>query len=207
MKHCLLSATFVFTLLFARAGYAQKSGLPYDRFTGEITQTNIVQSRQTKEKIFHAIKAWIVKTYPNHREIVRTENMNTGRIVFEDVEPISSPSFKSFSYVVTIDVKDGGFSCKINKVKTLSAGSAAYTSADMDFSTMGVYGQDIDDLDREISITRNKKELAKLERERHTIKSFLRDYDKSHSAMNTQFEMIQNGIRRAVLTGSSLAAK
>ena len=207
MKRFLFSTIFIFSLHLITPGFAQKPGLPYNRFTGEITQTKTVQTGQSRDKTFGAIKGWITRTYPNYREVVRAEDMSSGRFVLQDREPIISGQFKSFSYRVTLDVKDGYYTCTINNVKTLSSGSAAYTSADMDFSNMGMYGQDIDDISRQISITKNKKVLAKLYKKRHALKSLLSDYNKSHHKMDLQFSTIQNGILEAVSGTSSLAAK
>ncbi|MCF0041283.1 DUF4468 domain-containing protein [Dyadobacter fanqingshengii] len=206
MKRFLFSTTLIFSLHLITPGFAQKPGLPYNRFTGEITQTQVVKTDQSRDKAFSAIKAWISKTYPNYREVVRAEDMSSGRIIIQDREPINSNRFKSFSYRVTIDVKDGHYTCTINNVKTLSLGSAAYASADMDFSNMGMYGQDIDDISRQISITKNKKALAKLYKNRSVLKSLLSDYDKSHYKMSAQFNMIQTGLLEAVSGTSSLAA-
>lgn len=207
MKRFLFSTILIFAICTTLPGLAQKPGLPYDRFTGEITQTNLVQTSLSKDKAYTLIKAWIYKTFPNYREVVKVEDMSWGRLVFQDREPVLSAHFKSFSYRVTIDIKDGSYTCTINNVKTLSDGAAVYTSADLDFSTMGMYGQDIDDIGREMSVTRNKKELAKLHKERSVLKSFLRDYHKSHCTMNAQFNMIQSGLRGAVFGTSSLASK
>ncbi|SKB80265.1 DUF4468 domain-containing protein [Dyadobacter psychrophilus] len=206
MKRFLFSTTLIFSLHLFTPGFAQKPGLPYNRFTGEITQTKTVQTGQSRDKTFSAIKGWITKTYPNYREVVRAEDMSSGHFIIQDREPIVSERFKSFSYRVTIDVKDGNYTCTINNVKTLSPGSATYMSADMDFSNMGMYGQDIDDTSRQISITKNKKVLAKLYKKRRVLKSFLLDYNKSHNKMCLQFNMIQNGILEAVSGVSSLAA-
>ena len=205
MKRNILSTILIVLFLLPRTGSAQKPGLPYNRFTGEITQTKSVETGQSREKTYNAVKTWITKKYPNHREVIKIDEAGWGRIVFQHHEPIPSQRFKSFSYRVTLDIKDGSYSCTINNVKTLIHGSTAYQSADADFSNMGTYGQDIDDIDREISITKNKKELEKLYEERRTLKSFLREYDKSHNVMDVHFTMIQNGIFDATTGGNSLA--
>lgn len=205
MKRNLLSTILIVLFLLPQSGHAQKPGLPYNRFTGEITQTKFVQTGQSREKTYNAVKTWITKKFPNHREVIKIDEAGWGRIVFQHHEPIPSQRFKSFSYRVTLDIKDGSYSCTINNVKTLSPGSTVYQSADVDFSNMGTYGQDIDDIDREISITKNKKDLEKLYEERRTLKSFLREYDKSHNVMDVHFTMIQNGIFDATTGGNSLA--
>ncbi|MCE7066946.1 DUF4468 domain-containing protein [Dyadobacter sp. CY326] len=207
MKQFLPSTILSIFLLFAQQSHAQKAGLPYNRFTGEITQTKFVQTGQSREKSYNAIKAWIVKKYPNHRQLIRIDDAGSGQLVLQDTEPISSAKFKSFSYRVNIDIKDGNYTCTINTVKTLSPGADSYVTADQDFSNMGMYGQDIDDIDREISITKDKKELAKLFNERRVLTSFLRDYHKSHYVMDLHFTMIQNGIYQSVAGAGSLAAK
>ncbi|MCF0050517.1 DUF4468 domain-containing protein [Dyadobacter sp. LJ53] len=207
MKRFLFSTTLIFSLLLVAPGFAQKSGLPYNRFTGEITQTKTVQTGQSKDKTFNVIKSWISRTYPNYREVVMAEDISSGRFVIQDHEPIVSERFKFFSYRVTIDVKDGNYSCTINNVRTLSSGSSAYTSADMDFSNIGKYGQHIDDIGWQISITKNKKDLAKLYKKRRALKSHLADYNKSHCKMDQQFTFIQNGLLEAVSGAGSLAAK
>jgi hypothetical protein len=207
MKYPLLSTLFIVALNLFKPSFAQKSGLPYDRFTGEITQTKSVQTGQSRDKAFSAARAWIRRTYPNYREVIRVEDAGLGRIVFQDQEPIVSESFKSFSYRVQVDIKDGFYNCTINNVKTRNAVSADYTSADADFSNIGMYGKHIDDIGREISITKSKKAKAKLYQQRRNIKSVLQDYHKSHYLMDLQFTMIQNGLREAVLGPGSLAAK
>jgi hypothetical protein len=141
-----------------------------------------------------------------YQEISESQTSNP-QLVLQDTEPITSARFKSFSYRVIIDIKDGNYTCTINNVRTLSPGAEAYISADQDFSNMGMYGQDIDDIDREISITKDKKALAKLYDERRTLKLFLRDYDKSHCVMDMHFTMIQNGIQQSVTGSGSLASK
>jgi hypothetical protein len=205
MNQLLYSTFFIGILLFPATGSAQKPGLPYNRFTGEITQTKFVETGQSREKTYNAVKSWITRKYPNHREVIKIDQAGWGKIVFQHHEPIASQRFKSFSYRVTLEIKDGNYTCTINNVKTLSPGSTVYSSADMDFSNMGTFGKDIDDIDREISITKDKKELAKLYEERRTLKSFLSDYDKSHNVMDNHFTMIQNGIFGAVTGSNSLA--
>jgi hypothetical protein len=207
MKHSLLSTLLIVLLCFPEPASAQKAGLPYNRFTGEITQTKVVQTGQSKAKTCQALRSWIFKTYPNYREIMKVDDPGTGKIVYQDKEPIVSEKFKSFSYRVSIDVKDGLYSCTIDQVRTLGPGSTEFTSADMDFPTIGIFKKDLDDVERDISYTTNKRELAKLYKERRTLKSFLLDYHKSHQTMLSQFNMIQNGLRLAVNGMGPLAAK
>ena len=206
MNRLLFSTLLALLFLGNKPSQAQKPGLPYNRFTGEITQTKLVETGQSREKTYKAIRCWILKKYPNHREIIKIDEPGPGKIVLQDSDPIAAGRFKSITYKIHIDIKDGSYSCTINNVMTLTPGTNVYRSADQDFSRMGMYGKDIDDIDREISITRNKKQRAKLYQKRQFFKSLLADYDKSHVAMDIQFTRIQNSIFEATNANDSLAA-
>jgi hypothetical protein len=188
-------------------GLAQKPELSYNKFTGEITQTRIVDMGKDQLVAFRNVRAWLTQKYSNYWEIIKVSDLDRGKIVYHGSESVYTPGFDAFSYRVTVDIKDNQYSCTIDQVKTKQSGSKVYESSDMDFSTIHTYKRRIADIDVRKTLRKGKAEQTRLNRERWAKTSYLENLAKMHDIMAYQFERIQVEVRNAALKGDPMVSR
>jgi hypothetical protein len=189
------------------SGLAQKPELSYNKFTGEVTQTRVVDMSKDHLVVFRNVRTWLTQKYSNYWEIIKVSDADRGKIVYNSSESVYTPGFDAFSYRVTVDIKDNQYSCTIDQVKTKQSGSKDYVSSDMDFSTIHTYRRRIADIDVAKMIRKGKTEQSRLNRERWSKTSYLENLAKMHDIMAYQFDRVQIEVRNAALKSDPMVRR
>jgi hypothetical protein len=149
-------------LFISLTGLAQKPELTYNKFSGEISQTRIVDMGREPTVAFRNVRTWLTQKYSNYWEIIKVSDQDRGKIVYHGSESVYTQGFEAFSYRVTVDIRDNKYSCTIDQVKTRQTGSKDFVSSDMDFSTIYTYKKRIADIDVAKTLRKSKAEQSRL---------------------------------------------
>ncbi|WAC14657.1 DUF4468 domain-containing protein [Dyadobacter pollutisoli] len=194
-------------LLTSLIGTAQKPELTYNKFTGEISQTRVVDMGRAPAVAFRNVRAWLTQKYSNYWEVIKVSDPDRGKIVYHGSEPVYTQGFEAFSYRVIVDLKDNKYSCTIDQVKARPTGSKVFVSSDMDFSTIYTYQKRIADIDVAKTLRKGKAEQTRLNQERSAKVTYLENLAKMHDIMAYHFNRIQWELRNAALKGEPVARR
>ncbi|WP_247235404.1 DUF4468 domain-containing protein [Telluribacter sp. SYSU D00476] len=179
--------------MFSYISYAQDAVLPTDSSTGEVIYTEVVEVENSKETLFKNAQKWIAKSYGDYKSVIQLEDKDRGRLIFKGISDIDRGLFKHIRYVVTIDVKDNAYRCKIANIEYGYDFSAHGTGMKYvpvekikpEKVYIKIYQDEIENYNKQIAVARSEKQKVELQKKVDDVSRQMREF-KSKSKENTR---------------------